>query len=64
MNRINTAKHLRELRNRKIISTARNKITILDEEDLFKLCSDEYKEKPATDILNDREKFNIKHSIN
>jgi len=54
MNRINTAKHLRELRNRKIISTARNKITILDEEDLFKLCSDEYKEKPATDILNDK----------
>jgi len=54
MNRINTAKHLRELRNRKIISTARNKIIILDEEALFRLCSDEYKENTDTDIVNNK----------
>lgn len=42
MNRINTAKYLKKLRDEKIIATSRNKITILNKEKLYNLCSDEY----------------------
>ena len=44
MNRINTAKHLKELRERGIIKTERNKIVVLKLEELHKLCSDEFVE--------------------
>lgn len=42
MNRINTAKHLKELRDREIIKTERNRIVILKLDELYKLCSDEF----------------------
>lgn len=44
MNRINTAKYLKELRERKIIKTERNRIIILNADMLFELCSDEFVE--------------------
>jgi CRP-like cAMP-binding protein len=44
MNRINTAKYLRELRNSGIIKTERNRIIILNVRELYKLCSDEFVE--------------------
>ncbi len=41
MNRTNTAKYLKLLREEEIIKTSRNNITILDEKNLLKQCSNE-----------------------
>ena len=41
MNRTNTAKYLKLLREKNIIKTSRNNITILDEKNLLKQCSNE-----------------------
>lgn len=44
MNRINTSKYLKTLRDQGIIKTERNKITILNLPKLYELCSDEFVE--------------------